>query len=168
LWQAVMGSNPSSEKGLDLPVQRVSWNDTQEFIRKLNAMFGGASYRLPTEAEWEYACRAGSTEAEYGKQAEIAWCRQNSFNQPNPVGQKKPNAWTLFDMLGNVWEWCQDWYDSYPLGSAINPTGPPSGFSRVVRGGAYNWEDCRSATREAYEPESRLDYLGFRLARSCS
>ena len=174
LWSAVMGSNPSHFKGPDRPVENVSWNDAQEFIAKLNKMVGTTFYRLPTEAEWEYACRAGTKEARYGELDEIAWNEKNSGGETHPVGQKKPNAWGLYDMIGNVEEWCQDWHGSYPSGSVTDPTGPMSGPSRVNRGGSWNHgaECCRSAGR----PDDvswgfanfRCEFLGFRLARSCS
>jgi formylglycine-generating enzyme required for sulfatase activity len=140
-WKAVMGNNPSYFKGNDLPVETVSWDDAQEFIKKLSAK-EGVKYRLPTEAEWEYACRAGSTTKFYfgedeSKLDEYAWYHNNSDGKTHPVGQKKPNAWGLYDMHGNVWEWCQDWYgaDYYKNSPAEDPQGPASAESRVLRGG---------------------------------
>jgi len=174
LWQAVMGSNPSKKKGLDLPVTDVGWNDAQEFIRKLNGMLGNASYRLPTEAEWEYACRAGSNEATYGELDEIAWHADNSgegIDRLHPVAKKKPNAWGLYDMIGNCGEWCQDWYDVYPPGSAIDPRGPASGSHRVIRGSGCNYgaSMCHAALRTKSSPDLGFyTFIGFRLARSCS
>jgi formylglycine-generating enzyme required for sulfatase activity len=166
-WVAVMGSNPSHFKGDDLPVDSVSWNDAQEFIGKLNALDPEKNYRLPTEAEWEYACRAGSKDARYGDLDAIAWWTHNSGQQTHAVGQKQPNAWGLYDMLGNVWELCADWKDSYPVRSVTDPTGPSSGYYRVSRGGG--WFDAASAVhatfRSSPEPTYRGSSLGFRLAR---
>ena len=136
-WEAVMGSNPSAfdECGGDCPVEKVSWDEVQEFIGRLNALEGEARYRLPTEAEWEYAARAGTTADRYaGNLDAIAWYGENSGARPHPVGRKAPNAFGLHDMLGNVWEWVQDWYGAYPGGSVTDPQGPASGSRRVDRG----------------------------------
>ncbi|HPC91616.1 MAG TPA: bifunctional serine/threonine-protein kinase/formylglycine-generating enzyme family protein [Myxococcota bacterium] len=168
LWQFVMGNNPSHFKGPDLPVERVSWNDVQDFIGKLNQMLGTNNLRLPTEAEWEYACRAGTTAAWYGELDKIAWYGDNSGGKTHPVGTKAPNAWGLYDMLGNVWEWCQDWYGAYPSGSVTDPTGPSTGSYRVFRGGSWSsraWV-VRAAYRHYDDPGYRSDALGLRLARS--
>ena len=174
-WKAVMGSNPSHFKGDGLPVEQVSWNDAQEFIRKLNQREGGKKYRLPTEAEWEYACRAGTTTRFYfgdseGKFGEYAWCDDNSGNRTHSVAKKKPNAWGLYDMHGNVWEWCQDWYGDYPSGSVTDPNGPSIGAGRVSRGGS--WRDRPGSAVSAYhrwrDPDSRDNFLGFRLLREHS
>jgi len=172
-WQAIMGSNPSDFKGDNLPVEQVSWEDVQVFIQKLNERDPGKGYRLPTEAEWEYACRASSTgkwcfgddEARLG---DYAWYGANSDGRTHPVGQKRANAWGLHDMHGNVDEWCQDWYGSYPSGSVTNPTGASSGSVRVYRGGRwfYSAVFCRSAGRDDIIPSYRGSYLGFRLART--
>ena len=170
-WEAVMGSNPSRFKdcGGDCPVETVPWYDVQEFIRKLNERVGatGYEYRLPTEAEWEYAARAGTTEERYGDLDEIAWYRSNSGFTTHPVGEKAANAWGLHDMLGNVWEWVGDWYGSYPGGSVTDPTGPGSSLWRVRRGGS--WSDIargfRSANRHRITPGYRFHDLGFRLLR---
>ena len=113
-WEAVMGNNPSRFKGLNRPVECVSWNDCQEFCRKLNELVPGLDARLPTEAEWEYAARAGTTGPRYGELDEIAWYSGNSDSQTHPVREKKPNAFGLYDMLGNVWEWCADAWKDYP------------------------------------------------------
>ena len=168
-WQSVMGSNPSRFKncGGDCPVEEISWGDVQEFIGKLNARSGGRPYRLPTEAEWEYAARAGTTEERYGDLDEIAWYDSNSGGTMHRVGEKAPNAWGLHDMLGNVWEWVQDWYGSYPGGSVTDPTGPGSGSSRVARGASWygNARFCRSANRNRGSPGNRFSILGFRLLR---
>ncbi len=173
MWKEVMGNNPSHWKGNDLPVESVSWNDCQEFIKKLNDMFPGHYYRLPTEAEWEYACRAGTKTSFYSGDSysnldEVGWHKYNSGSKTHPVGRKAANTWDLFDMHGNVWEWCQDWYGDYPSGSVTDPRGPSSGSDRVCRGG--RWGDgagyCRSANRSIVGPSYRYSYLGFRLARS--
>ena len=170
-WQAVMGSNPSwfDECGPDCPVEGVSWDDVQEFIRKLNAALGEERYRLPTEAEWEYAARAGTSGDRYSEDLDaIAWNRDNSGDRTHPVGRKAPNAWGLYDMLGNVREWVGDWYGPYPGGSVTDPRGPVSGSYRVIRGGG--WGDyarsCRASTRLYHSPGGRGVDLGFRLLRT--
>jgi formylglycine-generating enzyme required for sulfatase activity len=173
-WKAVMGSNPSYYKGDNRPVERVSWDDVQEFIKKLNAKEGGDKYRLPTEAEWEYACRAGSTTRWYfgdneNQLGDYAWYKANSGNETKPVGQKKPNAFGLYDMHGNVWEWCQDWYskDYYGSSPKTDPTGPSSGSNRVRRGGSWGGTAtiARAALRGTDFPDYRYGNLGFRLLR---
>jgi formylglycine-generating enzyme required for sulfatase activity len=172
-WEAVMGNNPSKFKGdLNRPVENVSWDDVQEFIRRLNAKEDGARYRLPTEAEWEYAARAGSTTAySFGGSAsqlgQSAWYGDNAGTTTHPVGQLQPNAWGLYDMHGNVWEWVQDWRGSYASDTVTDPTGPHSGSSRVYRGGSWfsSARLCRSASRSHDAPGSRASYLGFRLLR---
>jgi formylglycine-generating enzyme required for sulfatase activity len=175
-WQAVMGSNPSYFKGPQRPVEEVSWEDAVEFCRKLSELpeekAAGRVYRLPTEAEWEYACRAGSQTAySFGDDARLlkdfAWFSDNSNSQTHPVGQKKPNAWGLYDMHGNVWEWCGDWYGDYPRGSATDPTGPKERSYRVLRGGCwfFSAELCRAAYRNGIGPTYSDIILGLRLAR---
>ncbi len=156
-WEAVMGNNPSNFKGGSLPVETVSWDDAQIFIQKLNQLSGKKNYRLPTEGEWEYACRAGSTSDYYfgdneSQLGEYAWYDGNSGATTHPVGQKKPNEWGLYDMAGNVWEWTDSWYDS-------------SHSNRVLRGGCWyiNAEVCRSDYRCCYSPDYRYYYIGFRL-----
>ena len=168
-WQGVMGTNPSEFSGCGLcPVEEVSWNDAREFIGRLNGRAGGNRYRLPTEAEWEYAARAGTTGDRYGNLDAIAWYGANSGHRTHPVGQKAPNAWGLHDMLGNVLEWVADWYDDYPGGVVTDPRGPVSGSYRVYRGGGwfYYARDCRASLRGIGEPGARDAYLGFRLLRT--
>ena len=174
-WKAVMGGNPAHFKGDDLPVEQVSWEDCQRFIEKLKAKVGGGLIcRLPTEAEWEYACRAGSkTEYAFGEDetalGEYAWYNENSEKKTHPVGHKEPNAWGLYDMHGNVWEWCADWYGSYAATSIRDPKGPESGSERVVRGGG-DWctsaVNSRSAFRGKSTPGNRYSGLGFRVVCS--
>jgi len=181
-WKMVMGENPSYFKdcGDDCPVEQVSWDDCQEFITKLNQMEGTTKYRLPTEAEWEYAARAGSetafangviTETGCGHEPnldQMGWYCGNSGNTTHPVAQKLPNAWGLYDMHGNVWEWCQDWYGSYPSISVLDPQGPDSGSRRVIRGGSWDFyaRYCRSADRDFNWPDDSSSFIGFRLART--
>ncbi len=192
-FRRVMGSNPSNYQGnkaaeLNLrtgrvaraddtasyPVENVTWPEAVEFCRKLSALPGeqpaGRVYRLPTEAEWEYACRAGSTTAySFGpaadKLVDHAWFDQNT-KTPKPVGTRKPNAWGLYDMHGNVWEWCADWMGDYPQTAVTAPAGPQKGTDRVVRGGGWDIDAaaCRSAYRDGGEPATRLESLGFRVA----
>ena len=202
-WQAVMGSNPSvfDECGPDCPVEGVSWEDAQEFIGKLNATVGVERYRLPTEAEWEYAARAGTKTdtpagdldivgrnnvplldgiAWYGGNSGVSYAEgydcsdwgekqyASSRCGTHPVGQKAPNAWGLYDMLGNVWEWVGDWYGAYPGGAVTDPRGPGSGEGRVYRGGGWigTARVCRAPDRSASLPGDRYDGLGFRLLRT--
>jgi len=164
-YEAVTGGNPSNFKGAKNPVERVSWNDAVAFCQK-----AGKGIRLPTEAEWEYACRAGSrTRFFFGDSdsglGEYAWYRGNSGSQTHPVGQKKPNAWGLYDMHGNVCEWCGDWYGNYSSGSASNPQGASSGDIRVLRGGSWDSGPriCRSGIRGRYFPADTGGHDGFRV-----
>jgi formylglycine-generating enzyme required for sulfatase activity len=158
LWQALMGENPATfQNGKNYPVEQVSWDDCIKFINKLNDL---------TEGEWEYACRAGTSGDRYGDLDEIAWYSDNSGGSTQPVGQKKPNTFGLYDMLGNVWEWCQDMYDEnfYSNSPAQNPRAG-SGSGRVFRGGG--WEDGAGGVRSAFRggvPGYRCDGIGFRLA----
>ena len=174
-WEAVMGSNPShfSACGATCPVEQVSWADAQAFIAALNRQAGGETYRLPTEAEWEYAARAGmQTAYHFGNAAhrlgQYGWYSDNSASTTHPVGQKRPNAWGLYDIQGNVWEWVQDWYGAYPRGAVPDPRGPGTGTHRVYRGGSWDaparW--CRAANRDGSSPGYRSDSLGVRLART--
>ena len=163
-WTAVCGGNPSRFQGDDLPVERVSWHDAKEFIRRLNVADPSTVYRLPTEAEWEFACRAGSTGDGHGDPAAVAWFAPTSGGTTHRVGLKRANAWGLHDMLGNVYEWCEDWKGSYPSVSVTDPRGPSSGSFRVVRGGS--WRQGRHQSRCAYRswaaPMHRSDDNGFR------
>ena len=172
-WREIMGSNPSYFKGDNLPVEQVSWNDCHDFIRKLNQQEGTDKYRLPTEAEWEYACRAGTKTRlcfgdSEGMLSDYAWYRSNSSSKTHPVAQKKPNSWGLYDMHGNVWEWCEDRHGDYPGGHVTDPEGPSSGSYRVKRGGSWDGRagSCRSANRYDRAPGSWYYGLGFRLART--
>ena len=169
-WAKLMRNNPSRFEGANLPVESVSWDDAQEFIKKLNAKNDGYLYRLPTEAEWEYACRAGSTGDYAGDLEEMVWHSGNSAGKTHPVGEKKPNAWGLHDMHGNVWEWCMDWYSSdyYKQSPSVDPTGPSTGSYRVGRGGSWSYLAlfCRSAYRNWFAPSVRTGILGFRLMRT--
>jgi formylglycine-generating enzyme required for sulfatase activity len=169
LWQTVMGNNPANFQGdKNNPVEKVSWDDAQGFIKKLNSLAPGLHLRLPTEAEWEYACRAGtSTRYSFGNDI-----TKQQVNYDKNVGQTVPvkslpaNPWGLYEMHGNVWEWCQDWYGSYPAEPVRNPEGSQTGVERVVRGGSWGYDGgyVRSAIRSGYDPADRYDHLGFRLA----
>ena len=173
-WHAVMGTNPSHFKGEDRPVENVLWEDAQDFMHKLNEREGVSHYRLPTEAQWEYACRAGSnTVYHFGNDAsqlgDYAWYSDNTGGQTHPVGQKKPNAWGLYDMHGNVWEWVADGKRNYATHAVTDPKGPTeAGARRVIRGGCWSSValDARSALRFRYLPGLRDDSLGFRCLSS--
>ncbi|MGA2257306.1 MAG: formylglycine-generating enzyme family protein [Thermoguttaceae bacterium] len=175
-WQAVMGNNPSHFTGPNSPVEEVSWDDCQQFLGKLNAKSrpGGGKFQLPSEAQWEYACRAGSKTAySFGDDesglGEYSWYMANANDKSQPVGQKKPNAFGLYDVHGNVGEWCQDWYGDgyYANSTADDPSGPTTGLTRVNRGGGWDRPAryCRSAFRSYYVPGFRLDFVGFRVAQ---
>ncbi|MEO2017431.1 MAG: formylglycine-generating enzyme family protein [Fuerstiella sp.] len=155
--------------GADYPATWVSHDDAVAFCRKLSKQ-EGVEYRLPTEAEWEYACRAGTQTAySFGdSESELGDYAWYAVRTTYPVGSKKPNAWGLYDMHGNVFEWCEDWYGSYPSGSVTDPTGASSGSDRVIRGGCWrgSFDHCRSANRNRYSPGIRHDFLGFRVLRS--
>ena len=172
LWQAVMGNNPSYFKGGNLPVEQVSWDDCQEFLSKLNSITG-KKFRLPTEAEWEYAARGGNKSKGYqysgsNNLSDVAWYRDNSGYKTYAVGTKQPNELGIYDMSGNVWEWCQDWYGEYSSSSQVNPTGANSGSSRVNRGGAVGNDArlCRSSCRANDVPGTHYSILGLRLSLS--
>jgi formylglycine-generating enzyme required for sulfatase activity len=170
-WRALMGGNPSRYKGDDLPVETVSWDEAKDFCRKLSQMTG-EEYRLPTEAEWEYACRARTTGAHAGDLNAIAWYGENSDRRTHPVGRKKPNAWGLYDMHGNVWEWCEDdihfTYENAPSGGRAWVDKPTRALARVIRGcdRSNNAQDCRSANREDASPGARDESYGFRIVRT--
>ncbi|MCI7780300.1 MAG: formylglycine-generating enzyme family protein [Bacteroidales bacterium] len=172
LWEAVMGSNPSNWKGANLPVETVSWDDCQTFIRKMNALTG-KNFRLPTEAEWEFAARGGNNSRGYkyagsNNIGDVAWYDNNSGSKTHVVGTKSPNELGIYDMSGNVWEWCQDWFGSYSSASQTNPTGASSGSGRVLRGGGWSCSarGCRSSGRFSYAPGYRNIYDGLRLVLS--
>lgn len=178
-WQAVTGENPSNFKncGGNCPVEQVSWDDVQNFIKKLNQITG-KNYRLPTEAEWEYACRAGTTtpfsfgkclstdQANYDGDCPLKGCSKGKYREKTvPVASFSPNDWGLYDMHGNVYEWCQDWFGNYPSGSVTDPGCFSSGSNRVIRSGG--WANCaggcRSASRHSHSPCNLYSNLGFRL-----
>ena len=170
LWQTVMGNNPSKFKGDNLPVEHVSWKDCQKFLSKLNRITG-KMFRLPTEAEWEYAARGGNKSRGYqysgsNNLSDVAWYDDNSGNKTHAVGTKQPNELGIYDMSGNVLEWCQDRYGKYNSSSQINPTGVNSGSNRVFRGGRGNARSCRSSFRFGITPRFRNKYLGLRLVLS--
>jgi len=173
MWEDVMGSNPSGFQNPDFPVETVSWQDCQFFIYRLNQLDREFSYRLPTEAEWEYACRAGTDTRFYSGDEDddldaIGWYSGNSGTTTASCGQLAPNAWGLFDMSGNVWEWCQDhFYGDYTGAPSDGSAWLDGGSSRVARGGSCGSpaRRCRSAARDECYPELRYYYLGFRLVR---
>ena len=169
-YQQVTGVNPSQFEGRDLPVETVSWNKALEFCKKASGKTG-LTVRLPTEAEWEHACRAGTRTTYNSGPAEAdldqaAWYDNNSGNRTHPVGQKKPNAWGLYDMHGNVWEWCADWHEDYGAKAVTDPQGAAQGQHRVLRGGSWTSDPshCRSAVRGRSGPDGCLYALGFRVA----
>jgi formylglycine-generating enzyme required for sulfatase activity len=183
-WQAVMGINPSEYRGDDLPVHNISWIDAKKFIRRLNQLEGDTLYQLPSEAQWEYACRAGSQKA-FANGAltvpgsavdslldKVGWYKANARQAPHPAASKSPNAWGLYDMHGNVWEWTEDWWESWYgkfSGSPVNdPLGPPKGRFKIYRGGGWFAEAPyqRCASRRRAEPGSKSPGIGFRIARS--
>ena len=170
LWLAVMGSKPSYFRGDNLPVEQVSWDDCQKFITKLNALTG-KNFRLPTEAEWEYAARGGNMSQGYkysgsNEIGDVAWYDNNSGNKTHSVATKAPNELGIYDMSGNLWEWCSDWYGSYSSTAQTNPTGPDSGSNRIIRGGSWGHDllDCRVAIRGAIVQTSSSIGFGLRLA----
>lgn len=173
-WKMVMGNNPSEFSGCDqCPVEMVSWNDAQRFIERLNGLTR-KKYVLPTEAEWEYAAKGGLQTNRYRYSGsdnieEVGWYTDNSGRHPHPVGEKKPNELGLYDMTGNVWEWCQDWYHKnyYESQPGNNPTGPKTGGARVRRGGSWFTQEknCTTATRNSVKQDYKDDIGGFRLAQ---
>ena len=172
LWQTVMGNNPSKFKGDNLPVEQVSWDDCQKFLSKLNRITS-KTFRLPTEAEWEYAARGGNKSRGYqysgsNNLLDVAWFKDNSGSKTHAVGTKQANELGIYDMSGNVWEWCQDWFGAYSTSTQVNPTGANSGSRRVDRGGSwYNFaRRCRSSFRNIYPPGDPNDGIGLRLVLS--
>jgi formylglycine-generating enzyme required for sulfatase activity len=168
-----MGSKPSNFRGGNRPVESLNWGDAVVFCKKLTlkqreggVLPEGWEWRLPTEAEWEYAARAGTNGARHGELDEIAWHSFNSGGQTHAVMQKRPNEWGLYDMIGNVMEWCGDFYGDYPIGRVTDPAGPSSGSHRVSRGGCWHYvaKFARSARRNGYDPGDRIIVLGFRPA----
>jgi formylglycine-generating enzyme required for sulfatase activity len=187
-WKKVMGDDPSGFKGDDNPVEKINWEACQHFVEKLNEMEPGAKYRLPTEAEWEFACRAGSNKVycftgEEGYLGQYAWYLENSGAKTHPVGKKAMNAWGLYDVHGNVWEWCSDRFDSneddeeeeyydyytdcHEQGTVDDPQGPEAGVSHILKGGAWNSEgmQCASGSRFLWDESGRYENFGLRLAR---
>ena len=171
-WKAIMDNNPSNFRGDNLPVENVSWDNVQEFIRKLNAKTG-KKYRLPTEAEWEYASKGGLQGKGYkysGSDSidEVAWYNGNSGGVTHPVDSKQPNELGIYNMSGNVREWCYDWYDRYNKANQANPIGSSSGSERVIRGGCLSVGEkyCRNTARNSAAPQNKYSDLGFRLALS--
>ena len=169
LWEAVMGGNPSEFIGAQKPVERVSWYDCQEFVSRLNSLTG-RTFRLPTEAEWEYAARGGNKSRHYKYSGsnnifDVAWHDGNSGGETHEVGTKTANELGIYDMSGNVREWCSDWSGGYSAGSQTNPQGPSAGASRVLRGGSwYNIaRDCRVSYRDSIDPAGSFDNFGLRL-----
>ncbi len=173
LWEELMGNSPSHFKDCDqCPVERVSWHDAQNFIKKLNVLTG-KSYRLPTEAEWEFAARGGEKTKNHRYSGayninDVAWYSGNSGNKTNEVGQLKPNELGIYDMSGNVWEWCNDWFSSYSSTPEVNPKGPETGDGRVVRGGSwFGYIDANRLTFRGFDdPSNSRSYIGFRVVRS--
>ena len=172
LWSAVMGTDPSMFKGPERPVESITWYECQSFLKALNALVSGLNVSLPTEAQWEYACRAGTTGPHYGEPDDIAWYNLFHDEETHPVGKKQPNAFGLYDMLGNLYEMCVDrWSPSYGVpfgGLRVDPRGPGEGSERVTRGGAWFDEarDIRAASRSSIAADDRSSALGFRIARN--
>jgi serine/threonine protein kinase/formylglycine-generating enzyme required for sulfatase activity len=171
-WSTVMGKNPSQFTGPDRPVEQVTWPEAEKFCQSLTErgrrdgwLPAGFEFNLPTEAQWEYACRAGTADEFGGAPADLMWYSDNSSNQTQPVGGKQANAWGLVDMHGNVWEWCRDWYGKYPGGDVVDPTGPNSGTRRVVRGGSWSSSSSRSraSVRDGWKPHEKGNTVGFRI-----
>ena len=169
LWEAVMGSKPSSNVGAQYPVENVTWEDCQEFISSLNSLTG-RTFRLPTEAEWEYAARGGNKSSHFKYSGsdnigDVAWYSSNSGATIHPVGTKSPNELGIYDLSGNVSEWCSDWYGSYSAEEQTNPQGPSSGSFRVFRGGSWfdGARNCRVSNRHNHVPSFSDGYLGLRL-----
>jgi formylglycine-generating enzyme required for sulfatase activity len=169
-YEAATAVNPSYSQGPNLPVEGVSWDDAQKFCEALSGKADGYRYRLPTEAQWEYAARAGDTSSRYGPLDEVAWSRDNSGGKSHPVGEKKPNGFGLYDMLGNVWEWVQDWHSItyYSHSPESDPQGPATGEYRVARGGSWRGVvrgHARVSSRYMLKPNVRSIVVGFRCVR---
>jgi formylglycine-generating enzyme required for sulfatase activity len=169
-YEKVMGANPSAAKGPNLPVTNITWHDAKEFCARLSEQ-EKRTYRLPTEAEQEYACRAGSTSERYWGNAPVAdyaWYQVNSGGRTHEVARLKPNAWGLYDAVGNVWEWSEDWYAEYSTAGQTDPTGPQTGTSRVLRGGSWGIGPClcRSAARAKFRPDESGGHIGMRVVLS--
>lgn len=171
-WVEIMGTNPSHFSGDSLPVENVSWEDVQAFLTKLNTIDPNKNYRLPTEAEWEYAAKGGKLSKGYKYAGsndlnEVGWYWKNSDGKTHPVGSKAPNELGIYDMSGNVWEWCNDWYGDYPKEAEDNYSGPQTGEYKVLRGGSWfvNTVNCRSASRFRVNPGGWNYYFGFRVSR---
>jgi len=175
-YEAVMGTNPSQYKGADNPVDSVSWNDAVEFCQKWSAMpaekAAGNIYRLPTEAEWEFACRAGTSSKfcfgdDESQLVDYAWFKKTARSTSHPVGQKEPNLWGIYDMHGNVYEWCQDYYAPYQAGPVTDPKGDETGPQRILRGGGFTniTNYCRSAERSYVSVDTIRHSYGFRVVR---
>ncbi len=166
-WVAVMGSNPSGVRGDNAPVENFAWNSLPEFITKLNTLESTDKYRLPTEAEWEFAARGGNSSKGYtysgsNTVGDVAFTGPGN---PQPVGTKKANELGIYDMSGNVWEWCSDWYGSYSSEAVTDPSGPSTGSYRVYRGGSFFDGSCRVADRSSNWPQPRDEFAGFRIVR---
>lgn len=174
-WRDVMGNNPSKYQGDDRPVTNVSWDDAQRFIQRLNEKEGKTIYRLPTEAEWQFAARGGTHSKGYifsgsNNMTEVAVCSENSAGEIKPVGTKRPNELGIYDMSGNVFEWCSDWYGARDRSDVVDPKGPTSGKFRILRGGAFDDDAnrCRvnmSKNYLSYIPSTSFSYIGFRCVR---
>jgi formylglycine-generating enzyme required for sulfatase activity len=164
VWREVMGNNPSIDKGNEKPVTNVSWEDARAFCKALSKL-EGRECRLPTEAEWEFACKAGSLNGNYEPLKDFAWYGDNSRGNTHPIGQKEPNKWGLYDMLGNVGEWCLDWFGPYPSRQLSDPTGPNEGRERIVRGGGYSHsaDKCKPTARNPIPPHEKYNFIGFRI-----
>lgn len=167
LWQAVMGTNPSMFYGDKLrPVETISWENSMAFFARLNEKTQGLNATFPSEAQWEYACRSGTMGDYAGEVNDMSWFSDNAGERTNPVKSKRANSFGLYDMHGNVWEWCSDWYGEYNVSEQIDPRGALSGSCRVVRGGSWYCcaKDCRSAIRYSIAPNDRFSVLGLRIA----
>ncbi len=164
-WEKITGKNPSKHIGPELPVEQVSFYDIQSLLNKINTP--GQGFRLPTEAEWEYACRAGTTGPYYGEIENTTWHTGNSGKQSHRVAQKEPNQWGFFDLQGNILEWCADWFQADTRGESVDPKGPQTSTHKVQRGGQFTGrtKHTRASDRQISVPEARDFYVGFRLAK---